>query len=97
VREYVRLFRSLRFSEALGLELAWALAMALTFVVSTWLGQRSIHVASDARVSYSVTLHWDLGVAQIATLALIVALPLLLWLVMRDPHLRDGAAPRPRR
>jgi hypothetical protein len=97
LRAYVRLFRSLRFAQALGLELAWALAMAVTFVVATWLGQRSIQFASDERVAYSVTLRWDLGALQIAALALIVAAPLLLWLVMRDPRLRDDAATRGRR
>jgi hypothetical protein len=97
VREYVRLFRSLRFAQALGLELAWALAMAATFLVSTWMGERSIQFASDERVAYSVTLRWDLGLVQVAALALIVAAPLLLWLVMRDPTLRDDATPSPRR
>lgn len=94
MREYVRLFRSLRFAQALGLELAWALAMAVTFAVATWVGQRSIQFASDERVAYSVTLRWDLGLVQIAVLALIVAAPLLLWLVMRDPRPRDDAATR---
>ena len=84
MKEFLQLYRSLTVRQIVGVELAWAASLLIVFSFVTWKAEQALRVTASDNVSWRYGLQWDLSVVEVGAIGIILLVPILAWLLVRD-------------